>query len=257
MFSKLATVLGLALGLASATPMMIPNATLAAEHAAHGLERRVDCNSPPSGLTVVDCNYLVKIGAQVGTNSRSNNGQAWIGEGGPSTIHVTNTNANPAAPIILVVWGPSGSWINAVKPLVTYSLTNVGDSVTISLGEGFSGAMAGIYDHLTYLVDGQVFNTWAEFTTQGNGKVGTIDVSRLPNMGGNPMELWTPGAACHASMTECAYVCISGNRCGYVDGQVNLLNCVGPNKNGFWTGKVWTGGCQGWNYGLVNLHMFN
>ncbi len=71
------------------------------------------------------------------------------------------------------------------------------------------------------------------------------------------MELWTPGAACHASMTECAYVCKQGNRCGYGNGETNLLNCQGPNKSGSFDGTNWNGGCQGWNYGLVNLNMFN
>ncbi len=70
------------------------------------------------------------------------------------------------------------------------------------------------------------------------------------------MELWTSGGACHASMTECAYVCLQGNRCGYNDGETNLLNCEGTNKNGNFDGTNWNGGCNGWTYGNVELNLF-
>ncbi|KAH8879783.1 hypothetical protein GQ53DRAFT_23922 [Thozetella sp. PMI_491] len=248
MMTKISALLGLASAVC-AIPTLISSPVLGSP-AVRSLQQRADCNNPPSGLTRDDCNYLASIGvSSMGVNSYSNNGQAWIGTNGGSYINVLNTNS---VSIILVVWGPAGSWVNAIQPLVTYSLSP-GTSVTVSLADSFSGAMSGVYDHKTTLYYGQVFNTWVEFTTQGQYTTGTIDISRLPNMNGNAMELWTPGAVCHAGMNECAFVCKTGDRCESPND--DLVNCQGPYKSyGFYNGAV-QGGCQGWNYGLVNVHM--
>jgi len=49
----------------------------------------------------------------------SNNGAVWIGPGGA----YTNTFTNDAGEdLILVIWGPDASWINADQPLVTMDL---------------------------------------------------------------------------------------------------------------------------------------
>ena len=54
---------------------------------------------------------LTKIGMQSGTNSAVNNGGVWLGNDGPYTNDFTN---NSTEPIILAIWGPAGSWVNAI-----------------------------------------------------------------------------------------------------------------------------------------------
>jgi hypothetical protein len=176
-----------------------------------------------------------------GRNSRGNNGQAWIGNGGPNTITFYN---HARFVVTLVLWTGATSWVNVNQPQITWSLAP-GQRVTVSLANGVSGAWSGLYNHRTILVDGQIFNTWGEFTTGGWA---TVDITREPNMGGNAMNAKV-STGCLADMNSCSFQCKSGNRCGAA-GSYKLVNCVGPNKaNGIDPWGQPSGGCQGWSNG--------
>lgn len=181
---------------------------------------------------------LNKLGfTSCGTNSHSSAGaDVWIGKDGPYTNEFCNHSGED---IILAVWGPDGSWVNAVAPLITISIPK-GASRTLSFSNTFSGAMAAIYED-TELVNGQVSNTWVEWTT---GEYGTIDVSREVNMDGHNVSV--VGPQCTTDMDTCVFVCPDGQTTctyGYI-----LKNCeIGsqPGANyGTYAGSP-SGGCSG------------
>ena len=161
----------------------------------------MSCSSLVGGLTLADCNYMASIGiVDQGVNSFSDNGYAWVGSDGPNTFTFVNSADN--ASITLVLWIGS-RWLNVAQPYISYSLA-VGQSVTISLANNFSGGFAGLYDGLTPLVSGLISNTWGEFST---GNWATIDVSREVNMGGNGMSINLDGCTSH--MSKCVFQCSS------------------------------------------------
>ncbi|KAK3942646.1 hypothetical protein QBC46DRAFT_425779 [Diplogelasinospora grovesii] len=238
MLSKLLSLLGLA-ALASAAPL--GNHTLTA--------RSFSCSNPVAGLTQSDCQYLSNIGfAGTGSNPHSNNGHIWIGTDGPNTITFHNNAQNPNADVVMVLWdqshGDSSSFLAANPPVLTISMA-YGSSVTVSLANGVSGAWTALYRHVTILTQyGQVYNTWAEFTT---GQYATVDISRLVNMGGNQLVAQV-STGCKADNTQCAYVCKSGNAC-YESGTYSLIGCNQPNSNAYYGGADPEGGCGGWANG--------
>lgn len=145
--------------------------------------------------------------------------------------------------------------MNARVPAISYSLTDPGSAVQISLANGVPGGWAALYNRSTALTEyGQIDNTFGEFST---GDWATIDVSRLVNMSGDPMTIGVAGrggkagAGCVADMSRCVYTCDvgEGNSCGG-EGTYSLLNCVGPNgvQSVDEDGNP-TGGCQGWSFG--------
>lgn len=202
-----------------------------------------------------DCQHMNDIGmAGMGDNIFGNNGYIWIGDDGPNTFTFTNAAAQ-ALPMTLILWdNPVGdyqsSFMNVRTPKISYSLSNVGDSVTISLANGISGGWATLNNHVTTLSQyGQVFNTWGEFTT---GDYATVDVSREVNMGGNIQSIQV-ATGCVADMNLCSFQCNNGqNSCGD-SGTYNLLGCtpdVNPNSStGTYDGINPEGGCMGWANG--------
>jgi len=175
-----------------------------------------------------------------GANPTSNNGGVWLGGGGTYTNNFVNKATET---VILIIWGPQGSWVNAVAPLITVAI-EPGQSQTVSFADGQSGAWAGVYSD-TKLVNGQVCNTWGEYTFAG--AYSTVDVSREVNMSGKGMEIQTP--QCVSNMNTCVFVCNSGNSCemGY-----SLLNCAVGSQPGanygtanYGGGPVPSGGCSG------------
>lgn len=190
-----------------------------------------------------------------GDNAVSNNGNIWIGGDGPNTFTFTNQATSPSpVPVILILWDmPAGdyqsSFMNVRRSKISYSLPNIGDSVTISLANGVSGGWAALNNHATTLSQwGQIYNTWGEFTS---GAYATVDVSREVNMGGNVMSIRTSGG-CTSNMNTCVFTCKNGqNTCGD-SGTYQLENCAAGSQPGasygLYDGNP-SGGCQGWSNG--------
>ena len=172
----------------------------------------------------------------VGANSYTPTSDAWVGTDGAYTNEFTNDSGES---MVLVVWGVAGSWvggINPVQPLVTYSLA-AGESTTLSFADGASGGWAGIYSDTT-MSNGQIFNTWGEYTFSGD--YSTVDVSREPNMNGNNMTIVTP--SCVSDMSTCVFVCKDGATSCWLD--YELLNCDAADGGGS-DAAAMNGGCNG------------
>jgi len=177
-----------------------------------------------------------------GVNSATNNGEVWYGTYVAYTSEFIN---NSGQALILVIWGPSGSWVNAVQPYITYSLA-AGSQVSISFASGQSGAWSAIYSDTT-LVNGQVSNTWGEYTMS---LYGVVDVSREVNMSGHTMSI--VGPECTTDMSTCVFVCSNGaNVCGD-SGTYALDNCATGSQSGASYGTYDgnpSGGCGGMGNG--------
>ncbi|KAK3063334.1 hypothetical protein LTS18_001236, partial [Coniosporium uncinatum] len=178
---------------------------------------------------------LTKLDAKVGVNAAENNGAVWFGNDGQYTMDLENHSGED---IVLVVWGTAGSWINAVQPQISTTLPN-GTMTTLSFADGVSGAFSAIYEDTT-MVNGQVSNTWGEFTM---GEYGVIDVSREVNMSGHRMQVNLP--KCKTNMDTCVFVCPDANTCmtGY-----QLQNCDNGSQEGATSGTYAgapSGGCGG------------
>ncbi|KAI9741477.1 MAG: hypothetical protein M1818_004283 [Claussenomyces sp. TS43310] len=185
-------------------------------------------------LTDVDNSLLTALGALSGLNAKDSSGGVWIGDDGPYTMDVTNSAGED---VVLVGWGAAGSWVNAKQPLITVSVPQ-NQKVTLSFANGQSGALSAIYKD-TKLVNGQVSNTWTEFTFQDSDS--TVDVSREVLMTGHSMEVVTP--QCTTNMNTCVFVCQSGDTCetGYT-----LSNCaIGSQPGANTDAASQNGGCSG------------
>jgi len=188
-----------------------------------------------ASLLSSDSSILSGLGCQLGVNAVRDNGGVWLGSGGAYTNEFSNTAGEP---IILVVWGPDASWVNANQPLITVSLAS-GASTTVSFASGSIGAWSAVYGDTT-TVDGQISNTWGEYTFSEEG---VVDVSREVNMGGHGMSI--VGPECTTDMTTCVFTCDSGNTCltDYA-----LLNCLPGSQTGAQYGTyggMASGGCGG------------
>ncbi|KAH6871417.1 hypothetical protein B0T10DRAFT_450427 [Thelonectria olida] len=218
-------------------------------------KRSFSCNNLVTGLNSGDCQWMSTIGmAGQGTNAVSNNGNIWIGGDGPNTFTFTNQASSPSnVPVTLILWDNppndyQSSFMNVRTPKISYSLPNVGNSVTISLANGVSGGWAALNNHATTISQyGQIYNTWGEFTT---GSYATVDVSRLVNMGGNTMSVKV-STGCVSNMNTCVFTCYNGNTCG-TSGSYQLVNCAAGSQPGasygMYDGNP-SGGCQGWSNG--------
>lgn len=190
------------------------------------------CDTLVFGLEAADCSWLQEIELfSQGMNSGSDNGIIWLGESGPNVFAISNFNDNE--PITVVVWYQiddpidfDASFVGSRVPYITYSLA-VGQTFEISVANGISGGLAAIDRGVTTLDDGQVFQTWVEFTT---GDSATMDISREINMGGDNVIAVVSGG-CEMSANQCAYVCNSGNDCG-TRGSNTLLNCLPGSQPG-------------------------
>ena len=94
------------------------------------------------------------------TNPVSANGAAWLGSDGPYTNDFEN---NSGEDVILVIWGPAGSWVNAITPLITTPIA-AGATQTISFANGSSGAWAPVYPDTRRSRYGQIDQTSARGT---------------------------------------------------------------------------------------------
>lgn len=193
-----------------------------------------------SFLNTADAARLTSMGAQTGTNNVAANGlMPWIGADGKFTNEFTNVSGED---LVLAVWGPAGSWVNAVKPQITVSIPK-NTSQTISFPVGWSGAWAPVYGSTT-MINGQIFETWGEGTFAPPYSV--VDVSREVNMAGRSMSI--VGPQCTTDMNTCVFKCgdSSAKQCltGYV-----LENCATGSQKGANMGVDYlgapSGGCGG------------
>jgi len=189
-------------------------------------------------LTPADLQKLMTLGFKSpGVNSQSSSAGVWIGADGSYKVEVTNS-ANE--PVIFACWGPDESWVNANTPLITISLPE-GASTTISFASGQSGACSAIYSD-TQLVNGQVCNTWFEYTFSNTG---AYDISREVDMNGHSM--CAVGPQCTTDMKTCVFVCSSGNSCMT---NYELQNCASGSQPGAQYGEYYgapSGGCGGFS----------
>lgn len=187
-------------------------------------------------LTAADSSLISSLGLVAGgINAMSDNGAVWLGNDGPYTNEFTNGSPDN---VVLVIWGPAASWVNVNQPLVTVSLAP-GQNQTVSFANGAVGAWSAIYPD-TALVNGQVSNTWGEFTFSPEG---VVDVSREVNMNGHAMTI--VGPQCTTDMSTCVFVCSSGDVCMY---DYQLLNCAPGSQPGAQYGTYFgapSGGCGG------------
>jgi hypothetical protein len=171
----------------------------------------------------------------LGKNGETSSDGVWFGNDGPYTNEYCNESGQD---LILVIWGPEGSWVNVKQPLITASIAN-GTSTTISFATGQIGAWSAIYED-TKMLNGQICDTWGEYTF---GPTGVVDISREPNMKGNKMTI--VGPQCVNTMDICVFVCKEGDICmnGY-----ELKNCDNGSQPGATYGMDYgapSGGCGG------------
>ncbi|ATY63396.1 hypothetical protein A9K55_008624 [Cordyceps militaris] len=190
-------------------------------------KRWLDCNRPVQGLSQDDCQHMSKIGfGSMGKNSDHDNGAIWVGGDGPTTFTFTNRADEGVTVVMWLQTDYKSSFVNVRQPYVTYSLPSPGDAVTVSAAQGISGAFAALHRDTT-LRDGHIFNTWGEWST---GPYATVDVSRLPNMDGDRIEIETPGG-CRANMDRCVFTCKRASRCG-ASGEYSLQSCEAHSQAG-------------------------
>lgn len=190
--------------------------------------------------------FASKLGAKVGVNSESENGQIWIG--GDSKYSATFTNAADKDAMIWC-WGKSTMWINANVPLISVKL-GPGETQKLSIAEGFSGGCgASLPDSNLFM--GLLNESILEFTT-GAGAMGCFDVSREINMKG--VHMTAKGSKCTSGYDNgkmaCTFICTQPgvDRCGAGGGDYAIevgTSSDGPcmvGKDPF-TGDA-AGGCQ-------------
>ena len=221
--------------LAATDASAVKASTASAQAASSPAAGNVDSQSDSTALTAAHVSRLVTMGVLPGTNAVSQTADAWFGSDGRYTNEFTNDSGDD---LILVIWGPGASWVNAHTPLITTSLAP-GACTTISFKSGLSGAWSAIHPD-TQMVMGQVSNTWGEFTFNPTG---VVDVSREVNMDGHGMSV--VGPYCTTDMEKCVFVCSSGTTCmtGY-----QLLNCDVGSQPGaqYGTDKGGPSGGCGW-----------
>jgi len=221
-----------------------PSTTLATSTTSVSTAAAVESSSSSSNSLVDDVLNLVQEAELLafgviaaGLNAVTDTEDVWIGDDGDYTMDITNNREDP---LYLVAWGPEGSWINANVPLVTLYVPS-GGSKTLSFKNGASGALSALGNGIS-LVNGQVSNTWIEYTMQNDG---VFDVSREVNMKGHNVEV--VGPECTSNMTTCVFQCTdtSVTSCEY---DYELLNCATGSQSGAQFGTydgAASGGCGG------------
>ncbi|PSK43089.1 proteinral negative regulator of transcription subunit 4 [Elsinoe australis] len=152
--------------------------------------------------------------------------EAPIAVGGKGPFLVEFKNESPED-IILVAWSDlnkTNPWdaanVKTCAPDVTHTLrsnttTTISYNPNVVASKKISGGWAGIYADTT-VQNGFVYNTWGEATFRTDNAFSTTDVSRLPNMNGNDMEIYNYAKqgddepACESTMTKCSFICPPG-----------------------------------------------
>ncbi|KAF2141511.1 uncharacterized protein K452DRAFT_327152 [Aplosporella prunicola CBS 121167] len=160
----------------------------------------------------------------------------WVGDNGQYTNDFINQGDDD---VVVVIWGPAASWVNVDAPLVTATV-KAGSNTTVSFKDGASGAWAVIYKD-TELVNGQISETWGEYTF---GEWGVVDVSREVNMNGHSMAIHGP--KCISDMDTCVFKC-KGDAANCWQ-EYELVNCENGSQEGATNGLSYgapSGGCGG------------
>jgi len=201
-------------------------------------ERREIKQRDLSLLSAADSANLLSLGFNaLGLNPTSQGNTPWIGTDGQFTNEFINQSDED---LVLTIWGPAGSWVNAIRPQITVSIPQ-GSSQTVSFPVGWSGAWAPVYGS-TSLVNGQIFDTWGEGTF--NPPYSVVDVSREVNMNGKSMSI--VGPQCTTDMNTCVFKC-AGNVDQCLTGY-ELVNCATGSQAGANFGTyegAASGGCGG------------
>jgi len=188
-------------------------------------------------LSAADEATLKAMGAMIGQNAVSNNGQAWIGLDGDFVEEIINS---AGVSIIFVCWGADSSWLNAQEPLITHSIP-AGQKITVSFAAGAVGAFAAVYPG-SKLVNGQLAESWREYNF---GDWATVDVSREVNMDGREISTTTP-TGCVTSFEKCVFVCAAEGVISCME-DYTLLNCQAGSQPGAQSGTfdgADSGGCS-------------
>ncbi|KAF9729728.1 hypothetical protein PMIN06_004939 [Paraphaeosphaeria minitans] len=208
-------------------------------------------SSDPVGELIGDIlsgieSFATKLGAKLGVNSKTENGQIWIGGDGKHSATFTNSADKDA---MVWCWGKSTMWINANQPLISIKLA-AGETQKLSVADGFSGGCGASFED-SDLFMGLLNESILEFTF-GSGANGCFDISREINMKG--IQLTAKGAKCTSGLEggslACTFVCTdsSATRCGAGGGDFAIdvgSSTEGPcmvGKDPF-TGDA-SGGCQ-------------
>jgi hypothetical protein len=184
-----------------------------------------------SGLT----SFVDSLGAKIGVNSKESCDTAWLGDDSNWKMNIRNQHSES---IYVFCWGPEGSWVNVKTPAISIRLAP-GEKQTVSFAEGFSGACTHAGAGIDSLVNGQIANTWAEFTFKPT--YGVFDVSREPKSFGTPISM--QGSKCLSDMETCVFKCKEGeDSCtfGYT-----LHNCSESNGGGKGIDYTGNGGDSG------------
>lgn len=184
-----------------------------------------------------DLAHLKSIGViSGGVNLEKQCDNVWIGNNGPYTNQFINKSGQQ---VVLVVWGVQASWVNAKQPEITVTIP-ADNKKTLSFSNGATGGWA-VVGANTRLQNGQIFETWGEYTF---GTYGVVDVSREVNMNGRSMAIHGP--QCVSDMNRCVFVCPSGqNSCWQ---EYELKNCANGSQPGANYGMSYgkpSGGCGG------------
>jgi len=189
-------------------------------------------------LNAVDSANLLSLGfSSLGLNPTSQGNTPWVGTDGQFTNEFINQSEED---LVLTVWGPAGSWVNAIRPQLTLSIPH-NSSQTVSFPVGWSGAWAPVFGS-SKLLNGQIFDTWGEGTF--NPPYSVVDVSREVNMNGKSMSI--VGPQCTTDMNTCVFKCAGDvEQCltGY-----ELVNCDSGSQAGANFGTyegAASGGCGG------------
>lgn len=200
--------------------------------------REVGNRSVDDALSASDASKILELGLKsVGLNPTSISQTPWVGTDGQFTNQFVNQSGED---LVLVLWGPAGSWVNAIQPQLTISIPT-GGRRTVSFPVGWSGAWAPVYTSTT-LRNGQIFDTWGEGTF--NPPYSVVDVSREANTNGRPMSV--VGPQCTTDMNTCVFQCVDNvDQCltGY-----ELVNCATGSQVGATFGTYQgadSGGCGG------------
>ncbi|MCJ1321842.1 hypothetical protein MMC15_007187 [Xylographa vitiligo] len=203
------------------------------------LEKRTSSNAAVDFGTLYEYQVTqlaaLQINGTVGVNAFAQDvpgsGGVWLGDNGDYVNEFSNASDEP---LILVVWGPDGSWVTKVQPLITLNISP-GSSRNVSFANNTIGAFSAIYSD-TVLSYGQISNTWGEHTHSPSG---AVDVSMEVNMSGHPVSIFN-GNECTTDMERCVFQCVSGNSCWQ---EYVLLNCDQKGaQNGYFDGMP-SGGC--------------
>jgi len=250
LFSAAALVLAtLAIDSAVAGPLRRGHEHFHAKKAAEPAALEVNLEKRTPGSAAVDFGTLyedqVSMLATLGVNGVGVNAfgrdvpgssGVWLGDDGDYVNEFTNESNEG---VVLLVWGPAASWVNKFQPLITLNISP-GSSRNVSFATGTSGAFSAVYSD-TSLVNGQVSNTWGEFTHSTDG---VVDVSMEVNMSGHGMSIDTANG-CTTNMEQCVFQCTSGNSCWQ---EYVLKNCDAGSQPGAQYGESYgmpSGGCGG------------